>query len=77
MGALTAMAPYRPVFIVLTVVFLGLAFRKLYLVPRACSASGELPVSISLKRQRMIFWLVTALAAALIAFPWYIPLVVN
>ena len=32
-SSLTAMDPYRPVFIGLTLLFLGLAFRKLYLVP--------------------------------------------
>ena len=36
-GNLTAMEPYRPVFIGLTLLFLGLAFRKLYLVSQVCA----------------------------------------
>ena len=32
-GNLTALEPYRPIFIGLTLLFLGLAFRRLYLVP--------------------------------------------
>jgi hypothetical protein len=36
-GSLTAMEPFRPWFIGLTLLFLGLAFRKLYLVPRVCA----------------------------------------
>ena len=31
-GSLTAMEPYRPFFIGMTLLFLGLAFRELYLV---------------------------------------------
>ena len=34
---LTAMEPYRPIFIGLTLLFLGLAFRQLYLVPQVCA----------------------------------------
>ena len=36
-GALTMMEPLRPLFIGLTLLFLGLAFRKLYLVPQVCT----------------------------------------
>lgn len=34
---LTALEPYRPIFIGITLIFLGLAFRKLYLVPQQCA----------------------------------------
>ncbi len=36
-SGLTRMEPYRPVFIGLTLLFLGLAFRQLYLVPQTCA----------------------------------------
>lgn len=36
-GSLAAMEPYRPFFIGLALLFLGLAFRKLYLVPQVCT----------------------------------------
>src|SRR6202045_4084711 len=36
-GSLTALEPYRPFFIGLTVVFLALAFYRLYVVRPACS----------------------------------------
>ncbi len=77
MGALTAMTPYRPIFIVLTLVFLGFAFRKLYLVPQACEVGQVGGTARSLRRQRIGFWLAAALVAALIAFPWYIPYVLG
>jgi len=39
-GHLTALEPYRPIVIGLTILFLGLAFRKLYLVPQGCFPSS-------------------------------------
>lgn len=37
---LTALEPYRPIFIGVMLVFIGLAFRQLYIVPARC-APGE------------------------------------
>jgi mercuric ion transport protein len=36
-GTLSAFEPYRPVLIGITLGFLALAFRKLYLVPQVCA----------------------------------------
>ena len=67
---LTALEPFRPVFIVLTIVFLGLAFRKLYLVPQSCVVD-ENCVSDSTRRvQRILFWALTPVVILLIASPW-------
>ncbi len=68
---LTALEPYRPVFVGITLVFLGLAFRKLYLVPRACAPGTPCASPKTLRNQRIVFWIVTVLLAALLAFPWY------
>jgi mercuric ion transport protein len=74
---LTALEPYRPVFIGVTVVFMGLAFRQLYIVPARC-APGEVCENPQLqRRQRQIFWVVVAGLAALITFPWYAPLLFS
>ena len=73
-GQLTALEPYRPIFIGVTVVFVGLAYRQLYIVPAQC-APGEACANPRLQhRQRQIFWVVVVGLAALIAFPWYAPL---
>ncbi|BEU72104.1 hypothetical protein MAFF211271_16590 [Ralstonia syzygii subsp. indonesiensis] len=56
-GSLTAMEPYRPVFIGLTLLFLGLAFRKLYLVPPTCTPGTPCAEPRTLKRQRLVFWI--------------------
>lgn len=73
-GNLTAMEPYRPIFVGLTLLFLGLAFRKLYLVPQVCLPGTPCANPRSAKRQRVIFWIVAALLLALLAVPWLGPL---
>jgi mercuric ion transport protein len=76
-GQLTALEPYRPILIGVMLVFLGLAFRQLYIVPAAC-APGQVCADPRLqRRQRQIFWAVVVVLAALIAFPWYAPLFLS
>jgi mercuric ion transport protein len=74
---LTAMEPYRPIFIGITLLFLGLAFRKLYLVPQNCAVDAPCAQPDNLRKQRTIFWLVTAVVAAMVAFPWYAALLLE
>ncbi len=70
---LTALEPYRPILIAITLVFLALAFRQLYVVPARCTP-GEVCANPRLqRRQRQIFWAVVVGLAALIGFPWYAP----
>lgn len=68
---LTALDPYRPIFVGAALVFLALAFRKLYLVPAACAPGQVCAVPVSRKRQRLMFWLVAIPVLALLTFPWY------
>jgi mercuric ion transport protein len=71
---LAVLEPYRPLFIGLTLLFLGLAFRTLYLVPRVCAPGTPCADPRTLKRQRLGFWLVTVLLLVLLAVPWFAPL---
>ena len=65
---LTALEPYRPIFIGITLVFMGLAFRQLYIAPARC-APGEACANPRLqRRQRQVFWAVVVGLTALIAF---------
>jgi len=68
---LTALEPYRPLFIGVTLLFLGLAFRKLYLVPQRCEIGTPCAQPANLRKQRIAFWLVSVAVLLLIAFPWY------
>ncbi len=74
---LRVLEPYRPLFVAAVLLFLGLAFHRLYLRPRRCAADAACAVPASLRRQRRIFWAVAALAAALVGFPWYGPLLLG
>ena len=73
-GTLAALEPYRPIFIGVTLLFLALAFRKLYVVPRACAPGAACASPRTLRRQRVAFWIVTGLLGVLLPFPWYAPL---
>lgn len=73
-GSLTAMEPYRPFFIGLTLLFLGLAFRKLYLVPQVCTPGTPCADPRTIQRQRLAFWIITVLLLGLLAVPWLAPL---
>jgi len=68
---LTELEPYRPIFITITLVFLFLAFRKLYIVPRRCAPGDVCAVSTTFRNQRIIFWFVTVILLVLLTFPYY------
>ena len=73
-GSLTALEPLRPVFIGLTLLFVGLAFRGLYRAPQVCAPGTPCADPRTIKRQRVLFWIITALLLALLAIPWLAPL---
>jgi mercuric ion transport protein len=68
-GDLIALERYRPLFIGLTLIFFGLAFRQLYLVPQVCTPGAVCAAPIALTRQRIIFWIAAASMSALLAAP--------
>ncbi len=70
-GNLSAMEPYRPIFMGITLIFLGLAFRKLYRVPQACAVDKPCARPDNLRKQRIILWLVSIFVLAVMSFPWY------
>jgi mercuric ion transport protein len=74
---LTALEPYRPIFIGVMLAFIGLAFRRLYIVPARCAPEEACANPRLQRRQRQIFWVVVVGLAALIAFPWYAPLLLS
>ena len=68
-GSLTALEPYRPFFIGLALLAFGLAFRRLYLVKQACAPHAACAAPAVSQRQRVVFWVVAALALCLLAVP--------
>lgn len=71
---LTALEPYRPIFVGLTLLFLGLAFRKLYVVPQVCAPGTPCADPKTNRRQRLTFWTVAMLMLGLLAVPSLAPL---
>lgn len=70
---LTALEPLRPWLIAATLLFLGLAFRRLYLQPQVCEPAAVCAEPIVVKRQRLIFWAVALALLALLSVPWLAP----
>ena len=70
-GYLTALEAYSPIFSLITLIFLYMAFHKLYLVQRQCTPGDSCALPSTLRNQRIIFWLVTVVLIALITFPYY------
>jgi mercuric ion transport protein len=73
-GHLTALEPYRPIFIRLTVLSLGLAFRRLYLVPQNCAGEDNCIADRTRRMQKILFWIFVPLSLVLVASPWILPL---
>ena len=70
---LTALEPYRPIFVAVTLVFLAVAFRKIYVAPQQCAPDLPCAVPTVQKRQRMMFWIVASLVLVLLAVPFVAP----
>lgn len=76
-GTLTALQPYRPVFVTITLVFLGFAFFGVYRRPKAICCSAEKPCAISGSRRKYktILWAVMILILGLLLLPYLVPYV--
>ena len=73
-SSLTALEPMRPGFVALTVVFLGLAFRRIYVRRPVCAPGSQCAEPKVVTRQRQAFWIVAATVLALLAAPSLAPL---
>jgi mercuric ion transport protein len=75
MSTFTIMEPARPFFIMLTIVFMGLGYRKLYATPSVCEAGESCTTANIQRRQRMLFWIGSFFILILLAFPWFAPFI--
>ena len=73
-ASLRALEAYQPAFALLTAAFIGFAFYRLYIRPRRCAPEDVCALPVVLKRQRVVFWLIVVIIAAMFAFPLYAPL---
>jgi mercuric ion transport protein len=70
-GNLTALAPYQPIFITATLIFLGTGYYLVYRRRGAACAEGK-PCARPLPRRgvKLALWAATTLVASAIAFPY-------
>jgi mercuric ion transport protein len=71
-SSLILFEPYRPIFIVLALLFLGMAFHRIYIASRACPQGSACGDARLLRHWRRDFWIAAIVALALIAMPWLV-----
>ncbi|MHC9064807.1 mercuric transporter MerT family protein [Nitrospira sp. CMX1] len=74
-GFLKALLPYRPVFIGLTMLLLGLSFYQAYRQPKSVCVLGEVCTPGAMSREnRTVLWALAVLALVLILAPYWLGL---
>ncbi len=77
-GNLTALAPYQPIFVAITLGFLIAGFVMVYRKPKTTCAAGDACARpISTGTTKIALWSATILIAAAIAFPYVAPLILD
>jgi mercuric ion transport protein len=78
-GNLTALYPYKPIFFVITAVFLAGGFYKIYRKPKAsaCEVGSYCSAPISDRINKITLWSATILVVAALAFPYVAPALLD
>lgn len=73
---LTLLEPYRPVSIGVALVFMGLAWHRIYRAPAAaeCEPGTMCALPQTNRVYRLMFWVVSALVLLAVGFPYLAPL---
>ena len=77
MSNLTALAPYQPIFVAITLGFLGAGFWRVYRRPKAaecCAESSYCASPTSNWVLKIALWSATALVLAVLTFPYIAPI---
>ena len=70
-SGLSALEPFRPIFIGVATLCFCVAFYRLYVVPRRCAPGEACAVPATLVRQKIAFWILLIIATAMLLFPLY------
>lgn len=73
-GNLTALNPYRPVFIAVALVALWFAWRRIFRPARTCAPDGVCAAPRAHTSYKAMFWIVAALVLIAVAYPYLMPL---
>lgn len=74
---LTALEPYRPLFIGVALAFMALAFRQIFMKarqPENCEPGTLCALPATNRVYKIMFWVVSALVVLALAFPYFVPL---
>lgn len=73
-GNLTALAPYQPVFVVISLGLLGYGYWLVYRRPKAaCDDAAACARPMPNRMVKLVLWLATVLVIAAVAFPYMAP----
>jgi mercuric ion transport protein len=73
-GNLTALAPYQPIFVALSLGLLGYGYWLVYRRPKAaCGEATACARPMPNRMVKLVLWLATVLVAAAVAFPYVAP----
>ncbi|MDP3004654.1 mercuric ion transporter MerT [Methylotenera sp.] len=73
-GNLTALEPYRPIFIGVVLGSMFLAWRRIFRPAQACKPGEVCAIPQVRTAYKIIFWLVMALVLVALGFPYVLPL---
>ncbi|MDP3307079.1 mercuric ion transporter MerT [Methylotenera sp.] len=73
-GNLTALEPYRPIFIGVALASMFFAYRRIFRPVQACKPGEVCAVPQVRATYKIIFWLVMALVLVALGFPYVLPL---
>lgn len=73
-GNLTALEPYRPLFLGAALVAMILAYRRIFRPASECAPGEVCAVPQVQRAYRIIFWVVAALVLIALGFPYVLPL---
>lgn len=73
-GNLTALEPYRPIFIGVALVSMFLAWRRIFRPAQTCKPGEVCAVPQVRTTYKIIFWVVAALVLVALGFPYALPL---
>jgi mercuric ion transport protein len=69
----SSLMPYRPFFVVLTLISLGTAFYFTYRPQKDCAPHAACAIPKVRRVQMVVFWVVAAFVLILLVFPYLIP----
>ena len=72
-GNLTALEPYRPLFIGVALLSMYFAYRRIYSAPEACAPDAVCAIPQVRASYKILFWLVTVLVLIALVFPYVLP----